>query len=77
MNDQDRERLQRDLSDALEALQKNEQVPEFDGLADRLMALGSYGFQASLIRSAISRKDTGALIEELIQVLAKLERSRQ
>lgn len=77
MNDQERERLQRDLSDALEALRKNESFSGLDSLADRLISLGkTYAFDASLIRSAVSRKDTGAIRIQLIQVLDKLERGK-
>jgi hypothetical protein len=75
MNDQERVSLQRDLSDALDALQQNKPVPTLAGLADHLVKLGSpFRFHASLIRGALARQDVGAIMVELIQVLDKLER---
>lgn len=75
MNDQERESLQRDLSDALTAIQQNKHVSTLDGLADHLVKLGSpFRFHASLIRGAMERKDDGAIMVQLIQVLDKLER---
>ena len=75
MNDQERESLQRDLSDALAALQQNKPVSTLDGLADHLVKLGSpFRFHAALIRGAMERKDHGAIMAQLIQVLTKLER---
>ena len=75
MNDQERESLQRDLSDALDALQQNKPVPTLAGLADHLVKLGSpFRFHASLIRGAPARQDVGAIMVQLIQVLDKLER---
>ena len=75
MNDQEREGLQRDLSDALDALQQNKSVLTLDGLADHLVELGPlYRFHALLIQGAVQRRDDGAIIARLIQVLDKLER---
>jgi hypothetical protein len=75
MNDQERESLQRDLSDALAALQQNKHVSTLDGLADHLVKLGApFRFHAALIRGAMERKDHGAIMAQLIQVLDKLER---
>jgi hypothetical protein len=75
MNDQERESLQRDLSDALAALQQNKPVSTLEGLADHLVKLGSpFRFYGSLIRGAMKRKDHGMLIVQLIQVLDKLGR---
>ena len=75
MNDQERETLQRDLSDALAALQQKKNISTLDGLADHLVKLGSpFRFHAALIRGAVERKDHGTVIAQLIQVLDKLER---
>lgn len=75
MNDQERESLQRDLSDALTALQQNKPVSTLHGLADHLVKLGApFRFHASLIRGALERKDHGGIMVQLIQVLDKLER---
>jgi hypothetical protein len=75
MNDQERVSLQRDLSDALDALQQNKPVPTLSGIADHLVKLGApFRFHASLIRGALARQDVGALMVQLIQVLDKLER---
>ena len=75
MNDQERVSLQRDLSDALDALQQNKPVPTLAGLADHLAKLGSsFRFDASLIRGALERQDLGAIKVQLIQILNKLER---
>jgi hypothetical protein len=75
MNDQERENLQRNVSDAVAALQQNKHVPTLEGLAAHLVKLGSpFRFHASLIRGAMERKDQGGLIVQLIQVLDKLER---
>jgi hypothetical protein len=75
MNDQERDSLQRDLTDALAALQQNKLVPSLDGLADHLLKLGGpFRFHAALIRGGMARNDHGALMGQLIQVLDKLER---
>jgi hypothetical protein len=75
MKDQERESLQRDLSDALAALQQNKQISTLDGLADHLVKLGSpFRFHAALIRGAMERKDHGTIMVQLIQLLDKLER---
>ena len=75
MNDQERESLQRDLSDALAALQQNKPVSTLDGLAAHLVKLGPpLGFHGALIRGALQRNDNSAIVAQLIQVLDKLER---
>ena len=75
MNDQERESLQRDLSDALAALQQNKPVPSLEGLTDHLVKLGSpFRFDAALIRGAMERRDHGVIMGQLIQVLDKLEK---
>jgi hypothetical protein len=75
MNNEERDGLLRDLSDALAALQTSQSIATLDGLADHLERLApSYRFHAVLIRGAMARKDHGALTVQLIQVLAKLER---
>ena len=75
MNDQERVSLQRDLSDALDALQQNKPVPTLAGLADHLVKLGGpFRFHASLIRGALELQDLGEIKVQLIQILAKLER---
>ena len=75
MKDQERAGLQRDLSDALDAIRQGKSVLSLDGLADHLVELGPlYRFHGVLLRGALQRKDHGAIIAELIQVLDKLER---
>ena len=75
MNDEERQTLQRDLSDALAALQQNRPVATLAGLADHLVRLGgSYRFHGALIQGALTRRDDGTIIAQLIQVLDKLER---
>jgi len=76
MNDQDSETLKRKLSDALAAYQADDLL-RLDGLVDEIEALGpAYRFHATLLRSALKRKDQNeaAIAAELIQVLDKLER---
>ena len=75
MKEREREGLQRDLTDALDALQQGRSVLTLDGLADHLAKLGPlYRFHGLLIRGALQQKDHGAIIAQLVQVLYKLER---
>ena len=51
------EALKRKLSDALAAYQQDD-LMHLDGLVDEIEALGpSYGFHATLLRSALKKKD--------------------
>lgn len=75
MNENERESLQRDLSDALAALQRSKSVSTLDALAEHLMKLGPlFRFHGLLLREALHQDDRGAITAQLIQVLAKLER---
>jgi hypothetical protein len=75
MTNEERHSLLRDLSDALAALQQNKSLSTLGGLADHLTRVGSpYRFHAALIQGAMQRKDHGAIMLQLVQVLTKLER---
>jgi len=73
----DRERLRRDLSDALSAIQRDHDVTGLDVLAASLTTLEPpYAFHGRLIQSALAPtpRQYSALIWNLVQVLDKLER---
>ena len=56
-------------------LQQNKHISTLGGLADHLVKLGSpFRFDAALIRGATERRDHGAIMGQLIQVLDKLEK---
>jgi len=75
MKDEERAGLQRDLSEALAALQQHKQVSTLAGLTDHLVRLGGpYRFHGALLKGAVQRNDVGAITAQLIQVLDKLER---
>ncbi len=73
----DRERLWRDLSDALSAIQRDHDVTGLDVLAASLTTLEPpYAFHGRLIQSALepTPRQYSALIWNLVQVLDKPER---
>ena len=73
----DREQLRRDLSDALHALQRDQDVTGLDVLAGSLSVLGEpYAFHGRLVQSGLAAmpRNYSALIWTLMQVLDKLER---
>jgi hypothetical protein len=73
----DRERLQRDLSDALNAIQRDQDVTGLDVLAGSLAVLGpTYAFHGRLLQSVLAPtpRQYSAIIWNLVQVLDKLER---
>ena len=79
MTTPDRERLRRDLSDALEAIQRAHDVTGLDILAARLTTLEApYAFHGRLIQTglALFPRNYSALIWSLVQVVSKLEQER-
>ncbi len=73
----DREQLQRDLSDALSAIQQDQDVTGLDALAGSLTVLGGpYAFHGRMVLKALepTPRQYSALIWNLVQVLDKLER---
>jgi hypothetical protein len=73
-----REQLRRDLSDALKAIQRDQDVTGLDVLAASLTTLEEqpYAFHGRLLQrnlAAIPRPN-GALMWSLVQVIAKLEK---
>ena len=73
----DREQLRRDLSDALKAIQRADDVTGLAALAGILTTLeeNPYGFHGRLTRASLSLTPTpySALIWSLVQVISKLE----
>lgn len=58
MIDNDREQLKRDCSDALHAIQQDQDVPGLEGFPARLQKLGpTYQYHAPLLQVAINKKD--------------------
>ena len=74
----DREQLRRDLSDALSAVQRDGDVTGLDVLAASLTTLDEapYAFHGRLLQKGLAEmpRNYSALIWNLVQVLAKLER---
>lgn len=72
----DREQLRRDLSDALEAIQRDD-VTGLDALAASLTTLeeSPYAFHGRLMQKNLAAipRNYSALIWSLVQVIAKLE----
>jgi hypothetical protein len=76
MTSVDRERLRRDLSDALARVQRDQDVTDLDVLATSLIALeGQYAFHGERLLKALEPvpRNYSALIWSLAQVIAKLE----
>lgn len=77
MNVLDREQLRRDLSDALESIQRDHDVTGLDALAAWLTALEEqpYAFHGRLIQKNLAEipRNYSALIWSLVQVIANLE----
>ena len=73
----DREQLRRDLSDALKAIQRDQDVTGLDVLAASLTTLEEqpYAFHGRLLQRNLAAipRPYGALMWSLVQVLAKLE----
>ena len=73
----DREQLRRALGDALSAIQRDGDVTGLDGLAASLTTLeGATHSMARLLQKGLAEmpRNYSALIWNLVQVLAKLER---
>ena len=74
----DREQLRRDLSDALKAIQHDQDVTGLDTLAASLTTLAEspYAFHGRLIQRNLAAipRPYGALIWSLVQVIAQLEK---
>jgi hypothetical protein len=73
----DREPLRRDLSEALSAIQRDQDVTGLDALAGSLTVLGgSYAFHGRLLQRGLAEmpRNYSALIWNLAQVLDKRER---
>lgn len=73
----DREQLRRDLSDALSAIQQDQDVTGLDALAASLQTLpeAPYAFHGRLLQKDLAEmpRNYSALIWNLVQVIAKLE----
>jgi hypothetical protein len=73
----DREQLRRDLSDALKAIQHDQDVTGLDALAASLTTLEEqpYAFHGRLLHRNLAAipRPYGALMWSLVQVIAKLE----
>ena len=73
----DREQLRRDLSDALKAIQRDQDVTGLDALAAALTTLEEqpYAFHGRLLQRNLAAipRPYGALMWSLVQVIAKLE----
>ena len=73
----DRDQLRRDLSDALSAIRRDQDVVGLDALAGSLAVLGlTYAFHGRLLRAGLTStpRNHSALIGNLVQALDKLER---
>jgi len=74
----DREQLRRDLSDALKAIQRDQDVTGLDVLAASLTTLEEqpYAFHGRLLQRNLAAipRPYGALMWSLVQVIAKLEK---
>ena len=73
----DREQLRRDLSDALGAIQRDQDVTGLDILAASLTTLGgSYAFHGRLLQTGLAAtpRNYMALAWSLVQVVTKLEK---
>lgn len=73
----DREQFRRDLSDALEALRRNQDVTGLDALAASLTTLeGSYAFHGRLLQKGLAAmpRNYSALMWSLVQVVTRLEK---
>ena len=74
----DREQLRRDLSNALKALQRADDVTGLDVLAATLTTMEEdpYAFHGRLLQKSLSVTPPGfsALIWSLVQVISRLER---
>jgi hypothetical protein len=76
----DREQLRHDLSDALSAIQGDQDVTGLDALAGSLSVLGEpYAFHGRPLLKALepTPRQYSAIIWNLVQVLAKLEESQE
>lgn len=75
----DREQLRRDLSDALKALQRDQDVTGLDALGASLTTLEEtpYAFHGRLLQRNLAAlpRSYNALIWGLVQVISKLEAS--
>jgi hypothetical protein len=73
----DREQLRRDLSDALSAIQRDQDVTGLDPLAASLQAIEQppYAFHGRLLEKGLAEmpRNYSALIWNLVQMIAKLE----
>ena len=72
----DREQLKRDLSDALSAIQRDQDVTGLDALAASLTTLnGPYAFHGRLLQTGVAAmpRNYSALIWSLVQVISRLE----
>jgi hypothetical protein len=73
-----REQLRRDLSDALKAIQRDQDVTGLDVLAASLTTLEEqpYAFHGRLLQRNLAAipRPYGALMWSLVQVIAKLEK---
>jgi hypothetical protein len=76
----DREQLRRDLSDALGAIQRDQDVTGLGALVARLQAIEQppYAFHGRLLLKGLAElpRNYSALIWHLVQVIAKLEENR-
>lgn len=71
----DREQLRRDLSDALGAIQRDQDVPGLEDCPARLRELEpTYQYHAPLLQVAIGKKDMLAIMWHVVQVVTKLEK---
>jgi hypothetical protein len=73
----DREQLRRDLSDALSAIQRDQDVTGLDVLAGSLTVLGgAYAFHGRLLLKALepTPRQYPSIIWSLVQVLAQFEK---
>ena len=73
----DREHFRRDLSDALRALQRDQDVTGLDALAASLTTLEDpYAFHGRLLQKGLAAmpRNYSALIWRLVQVVAQLEK---
>ena len=72
----DREQLRRDLSDALSAIQRDQDVTGLDALAASLTTLdGPYAFRGRLLQTGVAGmpRNYSALIWSLVQMISRLE----
>jgi hypothetical protein len=74
----DREQLRRDLSDALSAIQRDQDVTGLDALAASRTTLEEqpYAFHGRMLQRNLAAipRPYGALMWSLVQVIAKLEK---